>query len=126
MLIGYARVSTGEQELDLQTDALQRAGCERLFTDRGVSGSIVHKPAFMAALDFARADDVLVVWRLDRLSRSLGDLIALIRDFEARKLGFRSLKEDLNTTTPYGKLIFHTVGAFAEFEVDTLKERTRA
>lgn len=126
MLIGYARVSTLEQHLDLQLDALQKAGCERTFTDKGVSGVVVNKPGMIAALEFARPGDTIVIWRLDRLSRNLGHLIEIVRDFETRGLEFQSLQENIETASPYGRLFFHLMGALAQFERDALKERTLA
>jgi DNA invertase Pin-like site-specific DNA recombinase len=125
MLIGYARVSTGEQTLDLQTDALRKAGCERLFTDTA-SGARADRPGLAEALDFIRPSDTLVVWRLDRLGRSLRHLIETITDLEKRGIGFRSLNEAIDTTSPGGKLVFHIFGALAEFERDLIRDRTRA
>jgi DNA invertase Pin-like site-specific DNA recombinase len=126
MMIGYARVSTLEQHLDLQLDALKAAGCEKTFSDKGVSGVAVNKPGLAAALDFARHGDTLVIWRLDRLSRNLGHLIEIVRDFEARGFDFQSLQENIETASPYGRLFFHMMGALAQFELDALKERTLA
>jgi DNA invertase Pin-like site-specific DNA recombinase len=125
MLIGYIRVSTQEQTADLQHDALREAGCERVFTDT-VSGAKAERPGLDAALDQLREGDVLVVWRLDRLGRSLGHLIETITDLNRRVVGFRSLTEQIDTTTPSGKLIFHVFGALAEFERDLIRERTQA
>ena len=125
MLIGYARVSTEEQTLDLQEDALHNAGCERLFTETA-SGAKSERPRLTEALDFARRGDTLVVWRLDRLGRSLRDLIETIRNLDNRGVGFRSLNEAIDTTSPSGKLIFHIFGALAEFERDLIRDRTRA
>jgi DNA invertase Pin-like site-specific DNA recombinase len=126
MMIGYARVSTLEQHLDLQLDALKAAGCEKTFSDKGVSGVAVNKPGLAAALDFARRGDTLVIWRLDRLSRNLGHLIEIVRDFEQRGFDFQSLQENIETASPYGRLFFHMMGALAQFELDALKERTLA
>src|SRR5262245_44925861 len=106
MLIGYARVSTNDQTLDLQRDALQQAGCERLFTDT-VSGTKAERPGLDEALKHLRSGDVFVVWRLDRLGRSLPHLIETVRLLNDRGIGFRSLSEQIDTTTPSGKLIFH-------------------
>ncbi len=125
MLIGYARVSTLEQTLALQQDALTQAGCERLFTDTA-SGSLAERPGLDEALDFARPGDTLVVWRLDRLGRSLRHLIDTVAVLQQRGIGFRSLQEQIDTTTSGGKLVFHVFGALAEFERDLIRERTQA
>jgi DNA invertase Pin-like site-specific DNA recombinase len=125
MQIGYARVSTQEQTLDLQQDALAQAGCERVFTDT-VSGSQDERPGLSDALSHLRSGDTLVVWRLDRLGRSLRHLIETVTDLSQRDVGFRSLTEQIDTTTPGGKLVFHVFGALAEFERDLIRERTQA
>ncbi len=125
MLVGYARVSTAEQTLALQEDALGAAGCERIFTDMS-SGARADRPGLTDALAYLRPGDALAVWRLDRLGRSLPALIATLADLEGRGIGFRSLTEQLDTTTSGGKLIFHVFGALAEFERDLIRERTRA
>ncbi len=125
MLIGYARVSTTDQNLNLQQDALFAAGCERLFTDT-VSGAKVERPGLTAALNECRPGDTLVVWKLDRLGRSLPHLVATVRDLGARGVGFKSLQEQLDTTTSGGKLIFHLFASLAEFERDLIRERTNA
>ena len=125
MLIGYARVSTHEQDLALQTDALNKAGCERIFEDQ-VSGSKSERPGLKAALEYVREGDCLVAWRLDRLGRSLKDLIDVIGGLEERGIGFKSLQESIDTTTSGGRLIFHVFGALAEFERNLIRERTRA
>jgi DNA invertase Pin-like site-specific DNA recombinase len=125
MLIGYARVSTTDQTLDLQQDALNAAGCEQLYTDT-VSGSVTERPGLTQALSHLRTGDTLVVWRLDRLGRSLAHLIDTIRDLQERRIGFRSVQEQIDTTTSGGKLIFHVFGALAEFERDLIRERTHA
>ena len=125
MLIGYERVSTDDQNLALQHDALQAAGCTKIFSDK-ISGAKADRPGLKKALDFARAGDTLVVWRLDRLGRSLKDLIALVEELEIDKIGFRSLQESIDTTTSGGKLIFHLFGALAEFERNLIRERTQA
>src|SRR6266511_6021697 len=125
MLIGYARVSTNEQTLALQNDALTNAGCVRLFTDTA-SGATTSRPGLAEAISFAREGDVLVVWRLDRLGRSLKHLIDTITTLERQGIGFKSLTENIDTTTSGGKLIFHIFGALAEFERDIIRERTRA
>src|SRR5215213_881825 len=125
MLVGYARVSTQDQTLDLQLDALRKAGCEKVFTDT-VSGAKSERKGLHEALSYARENDVLVVWRLDRLGRSLKDLIEIISQLDARKIGFKSLTENIDTTTSGGKLIFHIFGALAEFERNLIRERTGA
>jgi DNA invertase Pin-like site-specific DNA recombinase len=125
MLIGYARVSTLDQTLDLQQDALTAAGCEQLYTDTA-SGASTDRPGLTLALAHLRAGDTLIVWRLDRLGRSLAHLIDTIRDLQERGVGFRSLQEQIDTTTSGGKLIFHVFGALAEFERDLIRERTHA
>ena len=125
MLIGYARVSTEDQHLGLQCDALTRAGCERTFEDRR-SGAKADRPGLTGALDFARPGDSLVVWRLDRLGRSLSDLIALVRRMEETGVQLRSLTEGIDTSTTNGKLTFHLFAALAEFERALVRERTRA
>src|SRR6476469_2627210 len=123
--IGYARISTFEQILDLQRDALATAQCDRIFTDTR-SGSRSDRPGLEQALDYLRAGDVLVVWRLDRLGRSLKYLIEVITKLNERGIGFKSLTEQIDTTTSGGKLIFHVFGALAEFERDIIRERTQA
>src|SRR3954469_16852982 len=114
MLIGYARVSTFDQTLALQQDALTAAGCEQLYTDT-VSGSVTERPGLTQALSHLRPGDTLVVWRLDRLGRSLPHLIETVRELQERGVGFRSLQEQIDTTTSGGKLVFHVFGALAEF-----------
>jgi len=125
MFVGYARVSTGEQNLDLQRDALKNAGCEHLFHDE-MSGAKAERPGLTQALQFLRAGDTLVVWRLDRLGRSLTDLIARMAELRERNIGFKSLHESIDTTSPAGKLQFHIFSALAEFERDLIRERTMA
>jgi len=125
MLVGYARVSTAEQTLALQEDALRAAGCERIFTDT-MSGAQAERPGLGEALAYLRLGDTLAVWRLDRLGRSLQALIEALNGLERQGIGFRSLTEQLDTTTSGGKLIFHVFGALAEFERDLIRERTRA
>jgi DNA invertase Pin-like site-specific DNA recombinase len=125
MQIGYARVSTQEQTLALQQDALTKAGCERVFTDT-VSGSQDERPGLSEALSHLRVGDTLVVWRLDRLGRSLRHLIETVTELSQREIGFRSLTEQIDTTTSGGKLVFHVFGALAEFERDLIRERTQA
>jgi DNA invertase Pin-like site-specific DNA recombinase len=125
MLIGYARVSTQDQTLNLQQDALKKAGCTKIFTDT-ISGVKAERRGLREALEYVRAGDTLVVWRLDRLGRSLKDLIEKLTELHNRKIGFKSLTENIDTTTSGGKLIFHIFGALAEFERDLIKERTQA
>ena len=125
MLIGYARVSTHEQNLDLQTQALAQAGCERIFEDT-ISGAASERTGLSEALAYAREGDTLLVWRLDRLGRSLKNLIEIVSDLEERGVGFRSLQESINTTTSGGRMVFHLFGALAEFERNLIRERTLA
>jgi DNA invertase Pin-like site-specific DNA recombinase len=125
MLIGYARVSTQDQTLDLQKDALQKEGCERIFTD-SVGGTKARRPGLEEALSHLRSGDTLVVWRLDRLGRSLRHLIDTVTELEVRGVGFKSLTENIDTTTSGGKLVFHIFGALAEFEREIIRERTQA
>src|SRR5512133_876414 len=125
MLIGYARVSTTDQTLDLQQDALKNAGCESIFTDTA-SGAKQERVGLDEALRYVRKGDTLVVWRLDRLGRSLPHLIETITGLENRGIGFKSLTELVDTTTSGGKLVFHIFGALAEFERDIIRERTQA
>jgi DNA invertase Pin-like site-specific DNA recombinase len=125
MFIGYARVSTHDQTLNLQKDALAKAGVTRIFTDTA-SGAKVERKGLDAALNYVRSGDTLVVWRLDRLGRSLKDLITTMTNFSERGIGFKSLTEQIDTTTSGGKLIFHIFGALAEFERNLIWERTQA
>ena len=126
MLIGYARVSTQEQNLDLQTTALQEAGCKKIFTEKA-SGAQRDRPELIAAMDYVRpGEDVLVVWKLDRLARSLKQLIETVEKFEAQNIGLLSLTESINTTTSGGRLIFHIFASLAEFERSIIRERTTA
>src|SRR3954451_14779416 len=125
MRIGYARVSTYEQNLDLQRDALQRAGCERIIEDTA-SGGKATRSGLAQALDLVRQGDVLAVWRLDRLGRTLKHLIELMGDLERQGIGFQSVTEAIDTTTANGKLFFHIFGALAEFERNLIRERTQA
>src|ERR687885_1552449 len=125
MLIGYARVSTHDQTLNLQLDRLKEAGCIRIFEDH-ISGTKAERPGLHDALSHLRSGDTLVVWRLDRLGRSLRHLIDTITGLEAQGIGFRSLQENIDTTTSSGKLIFHIFGSLAEFERDLIRERTQA
>jgi DNA invertase Pin-like site-specific DNA recombinase len=126
MLIGYARVSTDEQNLDLQLNALKRAGCDRIYQDSGVSGAVARRPGLDQALAALEPGDTLIVWRLDRLGRSLVNLIQAIQDLDRRSVHFRSLTETIDTGSSGGRLVFHLMGAMAEFERALISERTRA
>jgi len=125
MKVGYARVSTDDQKLDLQTDALKAEGCEEIFSDVA-SGAKDERKGLIEALKYIRKGDTLVVWKLDRLGRSLKHLIEVVNDLTKREIGFKSLKENIDTTTSGGKLVFHIFGALAEFERDIIRERTIA
>ena len=125
MTFGYARVSTTEQDEALQRDALAAAGVTMMFVDK-VPGALQHRPALDELLGQLRAGDTVVVWRLDRLGRSLRNLIDLVGELQQRGVGLRSLTEQIDTTTPNGKLIFHLFAALAEFERDLIRERTVA
>ena len=125
MNIGYARVSTQDQTLNLQKDALENIGCTKIFTDV-ISGSTTERQGLDEALAYVREGYTLVVWRLDRLGRSLKHLIETITSLNSLKIGFKSITENIDTTTSGGKLIFHIFGALAEFERDIIKERTQA
>lgn len=125
MLVGYARVSTDEQDFALQKDALLKEGCKKIFSDK-MSGAKSKRPGLNEAINYMREGDVLIVWKLDRLGRSLKQLIETINILEKGKIGFKSLTEEINTTTPGGKLIFHIFGALAEFERNLIRERTKA
>jgi DNA invertase Pin-like site-specific DNA recombinase len=125
MLIGYARVSTDDQNLHLQNDALQKAGCEKIYSDH-LSGAAPERPGLATVFDVLRPGDTLVIWRLDRLGRSLKHLIQLIEELEKRKVGLKSLQENIDTTTAGGRLVFHLFGALAEFERNLIRERTQA
>lgn len=126
MRVGYARVSTSDQKLGLQLDALKRASCDQIFREEGVSGVAATRPALEAALVALKAGDVLVVWKLDRLGRSLAHLMSLVSDLGARGIGFMSLSEAIDTNCASGRLLFHVMGALAEFERALISERTRA
>jgi DNA invertase Pin-like site-specific DNA recombinase len=125
MYVGYARVSSTDQQLHLQQDALTQAGCGRIFTDT-ISGAKAERPGLAAAFSYLREGDVLAVWRLDRLGRSLKDLLELVTALEQRGIGLKSLQESMDTTTPGGRLILHVFGALAEFERGIIRERTQA
>lgn len=125
MLIGYARVSTQDQNPDLQIDALRESGCEKVFTDKA-SGAQRERPQLREALEYMRDGDILVVWKLDRLARSLKQLIETVEGLEQQGVEFRSLTEAIDTTSAGGKLIFHIFGGLAEFERSIIRERTKA
>ncbi len=125
MIVGYARVSTQDQSLELQLDALRVAGCEQVFSEK-ITGKSRERPELTTCLKVLRKEDVLVVWKLDRLARSLKDLVELINELESRQIGFRSVTEAIDTTTAGGRLVFHIFGALAEFEHNLIRERTIA
>jgi DNA invertase Pin-like site-specific DNA recombinase len=125
MLIGYARVSTIDQNLDLQLDALRNVSCEKLFEDR-ISGSKSDRPGLTKALEQLRKGDTLVVWKLDRLGRSLRHLIELINELQEKGIMFRSIQDGIDTSSSIGQFFFHITGAFAELEKNLVKERTKA
>ncbi|MBS0455930.1 MAG: recombinase family protein [Proteobacteria bacterium] len=125
MIVGYARVSTQEQNPQLQLDALAAAGCEQVFQEKA-TGTFRDRPELTACLRTLRKGDTLVVWKLDRLARSLKDLVEMIHDLQQRGVGFRSLTESIDTTTTGGRLVFHIFGALAEFEHSLIRERTLA
>lgn len=125
MRIGYARVSTQDQNLDLQRDALKHVGCDKIVEDTA-SGGRTQRTGLDRARELLRPGDVLVVWRLDRLGRSLRHLIELLTELEQAGIGFQSITEAIDTTTPGGKLVFHIFGALAEFERNLIRERTKA
>ncbi|PIZ05247.1 MAG: resolvase [Gammaproteobacteria bacterium CG_4_10_14_0_8_um_filter_38_16] len=125
MLIGYARVSTADQYLGMQEDALKGAGCEDIFKDI-VSGAKTARPGLHSAISHLRKGDTLVVWRLDRLGRSLAHLIETVKELNDQGIGFKSLQESIDTTTSGGQLIFHIFGALAQFERELIRERTQA
>lgn len=126
MKIGYARISTCDQSLALQEDALRRAGCVTIFRDEGVSGATLSRPALDQLLMTIKPGDVLIIWRLDRLGRSLSHLIVLVATLSERGVGFISISEAIDTETASGRLLFHVMGALAEFERALISERTRA
>lgn len=126
MKIGYARVSTDEQNLNLQRDALRAAGCGRIFEDHGVSGAAKVRPGLRQALRALRLGDTLVVWRLDRLGRSLPHLIEVIAGLHKCEIGLHSLREQIDTTSPAGRFYLHMLAALAEFERELIRERTLA
>lgn len=124
MIVGYARVSTDDQNLEAQIDALKASGCNRLFSEK-VSGKLRDRPELDRALDLLRPDDVLVVTKYDRLARSLKDLLEIVETVQAKGAGFRSLAEDIDTTTSAGRLVFHVFASIAQFERERIAERTR-
>jgi len=125
MIVGYARVSTADQNLALQLDALEGCGCEKVFRDTA-SGTAAQRQGLNEALDYLREGDTLVVWRLDRLGRSLRGLIDLVNTLHERKVAFKSLIDSIDTSTPTGQFFFHVTGAFAELERNLIRERTMA
>lgn len=125
MKVGYARVSTRDQDLSLQRAALEEAGCKRIFEEKASTRDEDRK-VLAAAIDYCREEDALVVWKLDRLARSLKDLIRQVEKLDESRIGLVSLTENLDTTTPGGKLVFHVFGALAEFEREVIRERTNA
>jgi DNA invertase Pin-like site-specific DNA recombinase len=125
MLVGYARVSLPEQQLALQEDALRQAGCEKIYTDT-VSGKHKERPGLTQALEVVRTGDTLVVWKLDRLGRSLAHLVSVINALQRQGIHFQSLQERIDTTSGVGKLVFHLFAALAEFERDLIRKRTLA
>ena len=126
MKIGYARVSTTDQNLDLQTDALEAAGCKKIFSDRGVSGAKAERPGLDKALDQLRKGDILVIWKLDRLGRSLSHLLSIIEDLKQKGVDFASVQDGFDTSTASGKMVFSVIGAMAEYERSLIQERTMA
>lgn len=125
MLIGYARVSTSDQKMDLQFDALKKERCEQIYSDVS-SGARTDRPELDRCISFLRKGDILVVWKLDRLGRSLRHLLNLVAEMELKEIGFRSIQENIDTTTAGGKLIFHLFASLAEFERELIRERTVA
>lgn len=124
-LIGYARVSSTDQNTDLQLDALKAAGCDRIFVEK-ISGALTDRPELAKTLDYLRPGDVLVVWKLDRLGRTMLHLVETVNGLGADGIGFKSLLEQIDTTTPTGRLIFHLFASLAEFERDMIRERAAA
>ena len=125
MIIGYARVSTNDQNPELQVDALKKAGAEQIFQEK-FTGTLRERPELSQCLRMLRQGDVLIVWKLDRLARSLKDLVEIVQDLQDRGVGFKSLTESIDTTSSGGRLVFHIFGALAEFERDLIRERTIA
>lgn len=125
MIIGYARVSTKDQDLSLQLDALDAAGCKIIFQEK-MTGSTRERPELKKLLEQLREDDIVIIWKLDRLGRSLKDLVQLVAEIQEKGAGLKSLNDHIDTTTPHGKLTFHLFAALAEFERDIIRERTMA
>jgi len=125
MNIGYARVSTQDQNPEFQVDALEKAGCEQIFQEK-FTGKLRERPELSQCLRTLRKGDILVVWKLDRLARSLKDLVEIVQELHNREIGFKSLTESIDTTSSGGRLVFHIFGALAEFEHDLIRERTIA
>jgi DNA invertase Pin-like site-specific DNA recombinase len=125
MKAGYARVSTKDQTVDLQVDALKKAGCTKVYTEV-MNGSRAERPVLSKVLEHLRAGDVLVIWKLDRLGRSLKHLIEVVNELMTRKIGLKSLNDPIDTTTPQGRLIFNLFASLSEFERDVIRERTQA
>jgi DNA invertase Pin-like site-specific DNA recombinase len=124
--LGYARVSTKEQTLDLQVDALKKAGCSKIYTEKVSGGATADRPELAKVLDNVRSGDVLVIWKLDRLGRSLKNLIEIVNELLQRKVGLKSLNDPIDTTTSHGRLTFNIFASLAEFERDCIRERTNA
>lgn len=125
MKFGYARVSTKDQNLSLQVDALEKEGCEKVFMEKATGGN-VDREELKKLLTLLRPDDLIVIWKLDRLGRSLRDLVNLVTDIQAKGAGLKSLNDAIDTSTPQGKLTFHLFAALAEFEREIIRERTKA
>jgi DNA invertase Pin-like site-specific DNA recombinase len=125
MKIGYARVSTKEQELALQIDALENAGCTRIYQEK-ITGTNKNRPELQKMLEQLRDGDIIIIWKLDRLARSLKDLVGLVTEIQEKGAGLNSLHDHIDTTTPHGKFTFHLFAALAEFERDIIRERTNA
>jgi DNA invertase Pin-like site-specific DNA recombinase len=123
---GYARVSTDDQNADMQRTALKKAGCTKIFTDDGLSGATINRPALLRCLKKLKTGDTLTVWKLDRLGRSLRDLITMLDSLRDRGIKFRSLTEAIDTTTPTGRAMWQMIGVLAELERSLISERTRA
>ena len=126
MKIGYARVSTTDQNIELQTDALEEAGCEKIFSDREVSGAKAERPGLDKALDHIRKKDTLVIWKLDWLGRSLSDLLSIVEGLKEKGANFASIQDGFDTSTASGKMVFSVIGAMAEYERNLIRERTMA
>jgi DNA invertase Pin-like site-specific DNA recombinase len=125
MIVGYARVSTQDQNAELQVDALEKSGCEQIFQEK-ITGKLRERPELSQCLRMLRTGDTLIVWKLDRLARSLKDLVEIVQDLNDREIGFKSVTEAIDTTSSGGRLVFHIFGALAEFEHSLIRERTIA